>query len=275
MGLSTLSGDMLVRILSQAKDVVIAAPYIKANALSRVLTNVRADLSLACVTRWQVQDIVLGASDVECRTIVNELGGVFKLHPTLHAKYYRADEKVLLGSANLTYSALGWSADPNLEILCTAGPDFDSDAFERQLLDDSREISDTELTHWQSLESIQAPIDKQPQLDTWRPITRDPTNLLLAYRGLTEEIASSDEQRASLHDLEFLQVPEGLTNQQVTDWVSVCLIVSPFVQSVLKAQKVEPSDVVRTIAQAYTLNITDARRSIEAAQIWAAFFIPE
>ena len=270
-----MPGDMLERIFEGAADVVIATPYIKANALSRVLANVGADISLVCVSRWKIQDIALGASDVECRTIVKELGGVFKHHPTLHAKYYRADEKVLVGSANLTYSALGWSSEPNLEILCTAGADFDANAFERQLLDDSREISDTEFAHWQSLVSIHAPINKQPQLDTWRPITRDPTNLLLAYRGLTEEIASPDEHRACLHDLEFLQVPEGLTNQQVTDWVSVCLMVSPFVQSVLKAQKAEPSDVVKTIALAYTLNITDARRSIEAAQIWAAFFISE
>ena len=272
---TVLLGEILKGVCREAEDIIIAAPYFKADTLLRVLSDIDAQMSLVCVTRWQVQDIVVGASDIECRTIVKELGGVFKLHPTLHAKYYRADDRVFVGSANLTHSALGWSSEPNLEILCTAGEDFDAAAFERQLLDDSREFSDTEFAHWQSLESIHVPIDKQPQLDTWRPVTRDPTNLLLAYRGLTEEIASSDEQRASLYDLEFLQVPEGLNNQQVTDWVSVCLMASPFVQSVLKAQNVQLSEVVRTIAQAYTLSITDARRSVEAVQIWAAFFISD
>ena len=190
MRLKALSGYKLERSLSQAEDVVVAAPYIKANALSRVLANVGAGTSLVCVTRWQIQDIVVGASDVECRTIVNELGGVFKLHPTLHAKYYRADEKVLVGSANITYSALGWSTEPNLEILCTAGEDFDAAAFERQLLNDSRKISDKEFSRWQSIETIDLQtsllsISNSPYLDTWRPLTRNPENFLLAYKGLT------------------------------------------------------------------------------------------
>ena len=272
---NVLPGDILKGVCREAKDIIIVAPYIKADALSRVVSDIDAEASLVCITRWQIHDVTLGASDIECRTVIQELGGAFRLHPTLHAKYYRADDKVLVGSANITYSALGWSSEPNLEILCTAGGDFDSNAFERLLLDDSREISDAEFAHWQSLERIQAPIHKQPLLDTWRPVTRDPTNLLLAYRGLTEEIASHDEQRASLQDLELLQMPESLTTQQVTDWVSACLMASPFVQSVLRAPNVEPSEVVRTIAQTYNLTITDARRRIETVQIWSAFFMSE
>ena len=280
MGLDALSGDMLESILGEAQDVVIAAPYIKANALSRVLANVGVDVSLVCVTRWQMQDIALGASDVECRTLVKELGGVFKLHPTLHAKYYRADEKILVGSANLTYSALGWSAEPNLEILCTAGTDFDANAFERQLLDDSREISNKEFARWQSIERIDfhsslLSVSTSPYLGTWRPLTRNPENFLLAYKGLIDEIASTDEQQAALRDLDALQVPVNLTDEQVENWVSRCLLASQFVQTVLQMRNADVIADANTLANAYNLSITDARRSIETVQIWYRYLMSD
>ena len=275
-----MSGDILERILGEAKDVVIAAPYIKSNALSRVLANVGAGISLICVTRWQIRDIAMGASDVECRTIVKEFGGVFKLHPTLHAKYYRADEKVLVGSANLTYSALSWSAEPNLEILCTAGADFDANAFEQQLLDDSREISNKEFARWQAIESIGfqdalLPVSESSHLDTWRPLTRTPENFLLAYRGMIDDIASTDEQQAALQDLDALQVPVDLTDEQVENWLSRCLLASQFVQTVLQMQNVDVTAATNSLANTYNLNVTDARRSVETVQIWHRFLMSD
>ena len=277
---TVLPGDILKGICREAKDIVIAAPYIKANALSRILSDINANASLVCVTRWQVQDLALGASDVECRTIVKELGGVFKLHPTLHAKYYRADEKILVGSANLTYSALGWSSEPNLEILCTASDDFDSNAFERQLLDDSREISSKEFARWQSIEKIDLQssllsVSPSPHLGTWHPLTRNPENLLLAYKGLIDDIASTDEQRAAMQDLEILQVPANLTDEQVEDWLSRCLLASQFVQTVLQMQNVDVIADANSLANAYNFSITDARRSIETVQIWHRFLMSD
>ena len=277
---SVLLGDALKGICREAKDIIIVAPYIKADALLRILSDIDADVSLVCVTRWQVQDIVLGASDIESRTILQEFGGIFRLHPSLHAKYYRADEKVLVGSANLTYSALGWSAAPNMEILCTAGEDFDAVAFERQLLDDSREISNKEFARWQSIErtdfqSSLLSVSNSPYLDTWRPLTRNPENFLLAYKGLTDEIASTDEQRAALRDLDTLQVPVDLTDEQVENWVSRCLLASQFVQTVLQMPNVDAIADANSLAYTYSLNVTDARRSIETIQTWYRYLMSD
>ena len=138
-------GDLVTRLYSNAQSLVIAAPYIKANALSRILANVNAEASLICVTKWDPHDIAVGASDVECRSLIIGFGGSFRLHPSLHAKYYRIDDVILIGSANLTSSAMGWSPQPNLEILCRAGDDFDSLTFQQELLSGAREISDDEF----------------------------------------------------------------------------------------------------------------------------------
>ena len=138
-------GDEFSRLCSGANSIVISAPYIKADALGKVLSDVSPNASLTCVSRWTLQDLKQGASDIECVTIVREFGGSFRLHPTLHAKFYRIDGAVLVGSANLTLSGMGWSNHPNLEILCRPGELFDADVFQEQLLANSREITDEEV----------------------------------------------------------------------------------------------------------------------------------
>ena len=100
------SGDLLSQFCSDAQDIILAAPYIKADALTRMLTDVSPAASLICITRWNFHDLAVGASDIECRTIITERGGSFRLHPSLHAKYYRVDDLVLYFINSVTYMRL-------------------------------------------------------------------------------------------------------------------------------------------------------------------------
>ena len=203
-------GDELTRLCAGARYLVIAAPYVKADALIKVLSKVSPDAFLICITRWNLQDIVLGASDIESRTIVTKLGGSFRLHPSLHAKYYRLDNVVLVGSANLTSAALGWSRQPNLEILCRAGDDFDADTFQQELLNNAREISDQEFSRWEVVvranKQSESPIaNDQPLLDSWRPATREPRHLELVYRGREKRYSFS--RRATCGEAGYPDAP--------------------------------------------------------------------
>jgi len=130
-------GAKLLEICANARSWFIAAPYIKVDALGKVFKSSPATESLVCITRWHPSDILAGASDIGCRSLVAERGGSFRLHPSLHAKYYRFDGISLIGSANLTASAMGWAPHSNLEILRRPGIDFDQQGFERVLLRDS------------------------------------------------------------------------------------------------------------------------------------------
>ena len=273
-------GDVLSRLCAGAQHLIIAAPYVKADALVRVLAEVSPTTSLICVTRWNPHDLAVGASDTECRTIVAERGGSFRLHPTLHAKYYRIDDVELIGSANLTASAMGWSAQPNLEILCRAGDDFDAGAFQQELLEGSREMSEEEFAHWEAIAKIKAQIDapltgSQPLLDTWRPSTRDPRNLELAYQGREDDIASRDEQQAARRDIQALLIPPGLKDEQVRTWELGCLLAAPFTNSVMRLQGLETPNASRLLAETYSLSVTEARRDMETVQNWLAFLTPE
>ena len=273
-------GDEFIRLCAEARLLVIAVPYIKAGALTKVLSEVSPDVSLICITRWSLHDLVLGASDIECRTIVSKFGGSFRLHPSLHAKYYRIDDVVLIGSANLTSSAMGWTRQPNLEILCRAGKDFDAGTFQKELLRDAREISDQEFLRWEVVAKAHAQSksllsDRQPLLDNWRPSTREPRHIELAYLGREEAIASFDEQRAAEQDIQTLLIPPGLADEQVRAWVSVHLLKAPFTNSVIQLQNMKPQDASRQLADTHNLRITDARRDMETVHNWLAFFAPE
>lgn len=273
-------GNIFLDFCLNTQRLVLAAPYIKTSALSKILTDAKSITSLVCITRWRPDDIIVGASDIGCRALVSERGGSFKLHPFLHAKYYRMDDVVLVGSANLTFSALGWASQPNLEILCRAGDDFDAQGFERELLRNSREISDVEFARWETLVGIDARSSSaisgvQPLLDAWRPATRDPRNLELAYLGQEDEIASFDEQRAASRDIQALSIPPGLTDYAVRAWISTCLLATPFTNSVIRLSDSDTQNVAGALAETYGIGITDARRDMETVQNWLSFLALE
>lgn len=278
--MSSRPGNLLIWLCSGAQRLVIAAPYIKADALTRVLAEVDPAVPLICVTRWNPHDLAVGASDTACRTIVTERGGSFRLHPSLHAKYYRIDDTVLIGSANLTSSAMGWSTQPNLEILCRAGDDFDAGAFQRELLNEAREISDAEFARWEAIARISTRntstvTDGQPPLGTWRPATREPRHLELVYQGKKDAIASFDQQDAAQRDIQALLIPPGLTNEQVRTWAAACLLAAPFTNTVIRLQDLDTPRAYLSLARTYRLNATEARRDMETVQNWLAFLAPE
>lgn len=273
-------GDMLSSVCSGAQDLIIAAPYIKADALTKVLADVSPGASLVCVTRWNLHDFASGVSDTECRTIVTERGGSFRLHPSLHAKYYRIDDVILVGSANLTSSAMGWAPHSNLEILCGPGGDFDAETFQQSLFEGAREIGDEEFAHWESIAKIGAQetrkvTDATPRLDAWRPETRDFRHLELFYQGKEDEIASFDEQRAAQRDIQALLIPPSLTDEQVRTWAATCLLTVPFTNDVIRLHGTDTTSSSRLLAEAYNLEITKARRDMETVQNWLRFLMPE
>lgn len=99
------------------RTVVVAAPFIKADALSRILEEVPAAANLVIYTRWRVDEVAAGVSDPQILEPVEARGGEVWLCDELHAKLFVADDCALVGSANVTGAALGLSRRPNLELL--------------------------------------------------------------------------------------------------------------------------------------------------------------
>src|ERR1700758_8643 len=103
-------GDALMDLAASSRcEFVMCAPFAKQAVVSRVMSVVPNDVEVALYTRWRPEEVAAGVSDTQGLPILRSRGGVVYLHDRLHAKFYRNESQVLLGSANLTATALGWS----------------------------------------------------------------------------------------------------------------------------------------------------------------------
>ena len=135
-------GSQLEALCSQAhREILLVAPFIKVNTLAGYSIPSVNSVKVQCVTRWRPDEIAIGVSDLDVWLLIKERrDSSLWLRSDLHAKYYRGDDEVLVGSANLTDAALGWSHHPNLELLIASTKLGD---FEQQLFKGSVPVDDS------------------------------------------------------------------------------------------------------------------------------------
>ena len=216
-------GERLLSILSRAETSVrIAAPFIKSHSLEHALLAVPKDVEVTCVTRWRPEDIASGVCDLE---ILDQLrkrkGSTLLVHPHLHAKFFASDKSCLIGSANLTHTALGWRSPSNLELLV----ELDSqkhglDEWWTELLASSivatQAMKDALADQAEALRLSGNPIAR-PEADpegaedeaVWAPQCPRWSGLWEAYIGDEDQMPAST-MRSAREDLKALAIPPGL-----------------------------------------------------------------
>ena len=242
-------GLLLEELCVQAQhEVLLVAPFIKVHSLERLLGGVAANVRVQCVTRWRPDEIAAGVSDLDVWFLVRErVNSSLWLRSDLHAKYYRGDQQVLVGSANLTNAALGWSKWSNLELLISSEilPDF-----ERELFTGSVAVDDGLYNHVkQMVEALPANTFVNRESDNiapdlpdvediqsvpiaaWLPMLRHPENLYIAYTG-NWDLLGTGSRVAALHDLQALYIPHGLSREQFESYIGAQLLQTPIVRQV-------------------------------------------
>lgn len=262
--------------VEQASEIVLAAPYIKVGALQRLLQIIGTEAYIVCVSRWTPEDVTSGATDIQVKRAVEGTGGTFRLHPNLHAKYYRFDGRTLIGSANLTQAALGYTRGANLEILSPPCQEFDAERFEQTLVSESRLVRDEEMATWEAL--LQLPQDKPfhfgVEQSDWRPFTRDPEYVWLAYTGAPERIIDAEQKLLAYQDLRTMKIPSCLSREAFNLCVKACLLSSPFVNAVMQHNGHSDDGEVRLqIASTWGMSEWDAARAMETANLWLMAFV--
>ena len=276
--MTTLPWGALLERCMGATEAVIVAPYIKVSPLTMVMDQLSTGASVECFTRWIPVDIQVGASDLDCRTAVVDRGGSFRLHNRLHAKYYRFDDRVLVGSANMTASGLSYPHHGNLEILCEPGPPFVPAVFEAALKRESRVVSDDDFMIW-----LQCPVIEhgfipsiadivESSLDEWKPQTRNPGYLWLYYSREEAKIVSDEQRALASLDLRTLEVPPSLTSESFRDWIRLSLQASPFMDSVRQFEGRTDAVVWDSIAAEWGVSRSIAARWVSTAYNWLRFF---
>ena len=244
--MTTMLGDEIVRILSAAKsEVIIVAPFIGKSALSRLVDAIPPDIESRVVTRWRPEDVIAGVSDLRILDVTRAQGIPLFLRNDLHAKLYVADNKCLVGSANVTETALGWRTPSNLELLVPVdrkdliirefieglfwnpvlANDFQRDRLQR-LLDDVRQRE-----NFRGSSVVDA---REPHLlpGSWTPTIKIPEDLYALYSGDEQRVLRSaiDVTRT---ELRRFRVPCGLNEASFRLWIGAMLAQTPIVEKTI------------------------------------------
>lgn len=289
-------GSALERLCQTASDeILLVAPFIKASAFARLLKSIPQTTRLNCVTRWRPADIMSGATDLEVFQIVDTHRGTLWLRQDLHAKYFRGDDNVLIGSANLTNSALGWSSNPNLEILVNVNlkenglEEFEKTLFEAAVCVDENLYQtflesadnwklDAYLEDHQDI-LVEETFSYEPQLrlESWIPACRSPADLFRVYQPSESEVIPTETAQSEKHDLAILQPPLGLTTDEFKGVIAVSLLAIPIFNSidrfVIKPRRF--GEVREYLQEEFSLSHEESTRAWQTIIRWIRHFLPE
>jgi hypothetical protein len=244
-----LLGNRLEALCADAKqELILVAPFMKVNTLRRLLSRVSHHINVKCVTRWRPDEIAAGVSDLNVWTLLKERPNTsLWLRSDLHAKYYRADARCLIGSANLTDTALGWSPHPNLELLLPISQNqAEIVEFEPTLLRGCISVDEELFTFVKhAVEQIPSRSTFVPPLiidndaeeresippEQWLPSLRHPENLYTAYCGQWDRLTSTSTT-AAIADLAAFELPLGLSKAEFEAYIGVLLLQKPIIRQV-------------------------------------------
>ena len=246
-------GEQLLDLFSCARqESFIVAPFIKSAVIARVVEALDPEVKLTCITRWHPHEIKAGVSDIGIwDVLLSHSPAKLLIVPNLHAKYYRADNKLAVGSANLTNAALGWSAVPNIEVMVWRESDRALRQWEANLEAQATTVDDSIVRHFERLveglpdtiglvsdsySGDENAVDSPLQVSglshgSWLPITRYPELLYKVYSRSLENISLGAIESAT-SDLLILAVPVGLDEATFNASVAANLVQIPLVREV-------------------------------------------
>jgi hypothetical protein len=214
----TALGDAVIAAAHAAEDrAVLCAPFVKSGALEPVLRALDPAVGIVLFTRWRPDEVAAGVSDTAALTLIEGRGGRVFLREPLHAKAFIFDDIALVGSANLTAKALGWTANPNVELLI----EVPADTAEVVRLEVQLEHGAVRATAAiaEEVERVAALLPRatmellEPREEAddvpWHPRLREPRDLFVAYRGDSGRLSRQSAEAAEA-DLVHLEPPSGL-----------------------------------------------------------------
>lgn len=278
----TEPGAALLELAAAAeRDFVMCAPFAKEHVVAHLVSVIPDGVQIILYTRWRPEEVAAGVSDTTVLSVLGRRGGAVRLHDRLHAKFYRNDNHVLVGSANLTSTALGWAANSNLELL------LESPRSGVRELEDLLESESTPATAVLAAEveriaqllphhTLPSPsADSVARDETWIPRLRIPSDLYLAYSRGASRLSSTSAQDASA-DLAALEIPAGMNRDQFYALVGHRLMHQPIVR-VLDNYLAQPrrfGEVRDKLCQTMNLSRADADASWQTMMRWLMEYLP-
>ena len=241
-------GDKALDIIrGAAESVLFVAPYIKSNAMDQLLSAIPENvMSIRCITRWLPEDVASGVCDLDIWEKIINRGGELFVHPHLHAKYYRADNKCLVGSANLTKRGLGWASPSNVEILVELPATFEGlQEWEATIVyaavPVNAEVYNQIAQQAEKLKG-EAKVYQLPEIELgeeeaqanqfWTPRCSTPERLWDVYRGMSADTMVTSAYEAAKKDIVALSPPPDLSRSLFNKYVAGILRQMPLITEI-------------------------------------------
>ncbi|MDH6138457.1 hypothetical protein P3T35_000434 [Kitasatospora sp. GP30] len=272
------------QLLSSAGEkVVLVAPFIKKEVFQAALAAIPACVrDITCVTRWSVAEVAAGVSDPEIAELAAADGRVtISLCHNLHAKLYSADDRCMVGSANLTGKATGRVPAPNIELLLEIPMDHPEVQRMFTAIDATAVPGTVDLARKirEQADLLQADEDRprvlvagqDEQLEDWVPETRNPERLYRVYNGRHRNVGS-DVLAGVLRDLACLDIAPGLEERAFGAAVLIRLRAMPEVRRLVEAGRLNMDDLQRELLVGGERSTEQAKRAAETVAEWLRYF---
>lgn len=285
-----IDGERLKTLLKGATtSVVLCAPFIKSKVLRTVLGVVPSDVQVRIVTRWKPAEIAAGVSDLEVYDVANDRPNTeLKLLQDLHAKIYTADDDCLIGSANLTASALGWGEVHNIELMVQTNT---SDPEVAKLLKQLKEAEPVSLETKSAMESAVENIEsvefdeaadmtgnEHSRQVSWLPRCAAPEKLYDIYKDPGTKIVAEGTKQDGKADLQDLFVSKDLKHDDFSVSVKVNLMLMPAFAHIIELVPAGITDELGRDLIANTrpdLDDTDVQQQWRIVRDWIRVFFSD
>ena len=284
-------GDDLTSLLSLAKhNALIVAPFMRSEAFSRLLESIPVGTETAVVTRWRPADLLAGASDLGVYDLAESRTVPLFLRNDLHAKFFAADDMCLIGSANVTNTALGWRTPANFELLIPVARRTDHVVkFEEALFAGAVRATAGQRNHLETLlkklrdlpafyndpEDGNTGVGLLPK--NWVPRVRNPEDLYSVYRG-NHDISRSALQTMQ-EDLAQIGTVPGMDEEAFRAWVAATICQTPLVGRVINhidnEGQLTESGLSGLLAEiGVDTQEYGTREVLEVLERWLTYFLP-
>ena len=286
-----LADEVLELLRSARQNALIVAPFIRSEALGKLLDATSPEVDTTVVTRWRPLDLLAGASDLDVFDVAAGKAARLLLRSDLHAKLFAADDACLVGSANVTNLALGWRQPANLELLVSVPrtqPGIPE--FEQTLLAGCVQATEG---HRDALKSIVDELESQAlqnasladNLDdssfvlpwNWVPSTRTPEDLYAVYSGNID--FGGEPLRAMQADLRAMSPPASLDHGPFNNWIATMISQTPLIAWIVSeidhAGSVNEKQLEKKLSEMHI--DTDEHRArdiLETVRRWMTHFLP-
>ena len=287
--MKTLGNDINALLCGAQNSTLIVAPFMRSEALSRLLDSIPVGTQTTVVTRWRPVDLLAGASDLGVYDLVESKKIPLYLRQDLHAKFFAADDMCLIGSTNVTLTALGWRTPANLELLTPADRTANHIVeFEEMLLAGSvrataeqRDRLEELLERLGRLPTVASEIEEETAMEilppSWVPRARNPEELYLVYSGDSD--VSHTTLQTMQEDLARLGTIPGMDEGEFRAWVAATINQTPLVSRVIQCIE-EKGEVTESTLKELLVEIgADTNESrphdvLEVLERWLTYFLP-